>query len=390
MTTRLMRAIDRFGGIPLCWITGVWHALRPRTAPEEIPSSRPVLVIKFFGMGSILLSTPLLDALRARHAAPLVFLTFAANRELVEKLPQVAVLLAVDTSSPFRFVRDTLRALAAIRRLRVQAVFDLEFFSKYSTLIGALSGAPVRVGFDLPARWRRWNLTQTVPLRHDLHVTRLFLSQIGQTQGEGPLRVTRPAATDAERAAAEQLVDDAGGSAEWIAVNINAGPTSLERRWPPEFFMQVVRALARDPVPRRFVFTGSAGERPYVAAALAGQVDLEPLLVNAAGGLTIGGLIALLERSSLLLTNDSGPMHLASAVGTAVVGLFGPESPALYAPAGDSRILYRGLACSPCLTMYNAKLFVCPYDARCMREIAPESVASAARELLAADRRRRA
>jgi ADP-heptose:LPS heptosyltransferase len=75
-------------------------------------------------------------------------------------------------------------------------------------------------------------------------------------------------------------------------------------------------------------------------------------------------------------------MHIAGAVGTPVVALFGPESPVLYGPPGDARVMYKSLSCSPCLTVYNAKQFVCPFNARCMKEIGVEEVASAAGEFL--------
>jgi ADP-heptose:LPS heptosyltransferase len=118
-------------------------------------------------------------------------------------------------------------------------------------------------------------------------------------------------------------------------------------------------------------------ERLYVDRALEGHADLQGAAFNCAGDLSLGELIALLQQSTLLLTNDSGVMHIASAAGTPVVGLFGPESPKMYGPSGPSRAIYKSLSCSPCLNMYNAKLFVCPYQARCMREISVEEVIDA-------------
>ena len=176
----------------------------------------------------------------------------------------------------------------------------------------------------------------------------------------------------------ERLLNLYPNGFEIITVNIHAGTTSLERRWPPERFIEVCRSLLAKGAPTRFVFIGTVGERDYVEKALAMEIIVKANAFNAAGLLSIGELVALLDRSSLLLTNDSGPMHIASAVGTRVVALFGPESPAFYGPSLRScRPIYKAIECSPCLNAYDAKLFVCPYNARCMKEISVQEVLSA-------------
>jgi heptosyltransferase-2 len=97
----------------------------------------------------------------------------------------------------------------------------------------------------------------------------------------------------------------------------------------------------------------------------------------------LAGLLALLGRVRVLVSNDSGPLHMAALAGIPSVGLFGAESAAVYGPRGDKRInLDRELYCSPCLNVYNFKDFDCPYDLRCMREIVPREVLHAVRRLL--------
>ena len=168
---------------------------------------------------------------------------------------------------------------------------------------------------------------------------------------------------------------------EVITININAGPTSLERRWDSERFMGVVHKLLDEQPNRRFFFIGSKEERSYISSVLNAHASIASRTVNCAGQLSLGELIALLQRSTFLLTNDSGPMHLASAVGTNIIALFGPESPHFYGPVGNAQIVYKGIECSPCLNVYNAKLFKCPYNARCMDEISVQDVLAAIRLL---------
>jgi ADP-heptose:LPS heptosyltransferase len=167
----------------------------------------------------------------------------------------------------------------------------------------------------------------------------------------------------------------------FIVVNVNADAVSLERRWSPERFAAAIEATASRWPQATFFLSGTKEERPYVARMLARR---EPAATvrNIAGELTLGEFVALLEASDALLTCDSGPAHLAAAVGTPVVTLFGPESPAFYGPLGESVSLYSGISCSPCLNVYAAKRFVCPYNARCMDLITVPDVAGALSRIL--------
>lgn len=381
-----MRSIDRFAGIPLCWLVGLLLKIyHPKSDGKPISEWNTILVIKFFGMGSLLLSTPFLAGLRRhRPNARIVYLTFAGNQELLDRLTEPDLKLTISTTSAQSFLVDSFRLIRTLRRLHIDAVFDLEFFSKFSTLISSLSVAPIRVGFSLPTIWRKINLTHPVPLENSAHATSLFLHQLSEF-GIGENRIaplTMLNSSPAERESMQQKLRLRTEDSTVITININAGQTSLERRWSPDRFIEVAAQLKEAMGAVRFFFTGTAQEFGYVDDALDRKPSLRSHSMNSAGLLTLGELIALFERTSVFLTNDSGPLHIAVSVGTPVVALFGPESPQLYGPLGTSRIIYKNIACSPCLNVYNAKLFVCPYDAKCMKEISTGEVLAAVRSLL--------
>ena len=386
MTVAAMRRIDRFAGIPLCWLTGMWLKVMWRSRMRSLPDQRKtVLVIKFFGLGSILLSTPFLTFLD-RHNCRIIFLTFDINRELVERFTQPTLVLTISTRSPLPFARDTLSALKCIWSSDVDTVFDLEFFSKFSTLLSALSKAPMRIGFELPTLWRRMNLTHQVPIIHSVHVKDLFLEQLkpfGIVPSREPTAVSSLSSTRFERDSMEQKLGLRTNHADFVVLNINAGTTSLERRWAPDRFMKVVSVLKAKHPGIRFFFIGNTSEHDYVQDAIQG-LSSEPRMcaTNCAGLLSLGELIALFERCSLLLTNDTGPLHIAAAVGTRIVALFGPESPQFYGPVASARVVYKAISCSPCMNVYDAKLFICPYNARCMREISVDEVLAEVEPLL--------
>ncbi len=387
MNVTVMRRVDRFLGVPLCWCTGLLAHIPGFKRTER--RTQTFLVIKFFGLGSILLSTPFLSLLRSTYPhARILYLSFAGNKEVLERLPQSSASFTISTQSPIAFCRDTLSVLGRLSREHIDVVFDLEFFSKFSTLISTLTRAPIRVGYDLPTLWRRKNLTHPVTLNHSDHVVDVFLHQLSALNiiPDKQAAIYSLSPSPAERESTNRKLNLQTSNSRVICVNMNAGAASLERRWPGNRFIEVLQKLANQYPVFRFVCIGNEQEREYVQQYLDTAPELQDRVTNCAGMLTLGELAALLEHSVLLLTNDTGPMHVAASLGTPMVALFGPESPGFYGPRGNMKIIYKSLACSPCLNIYNAKLFECPYDAKCMREISTTEVFTAVLDSIAVSR----
>jgi ADP-heptose:LPS heptosyltransferase len=132
------------------------------------------------------------------------------------------------------------------------------------------------------------------------------------------------------------------------------------------------------------VWIGSASERDYTEGVreLAGARTL-----NLAGRTTAGEFVALLAGAALVVSNDSGPMHVAAALGTPTLGLFGPETPQMYAPVGlATRVLYRPPPCSPCINVHDNKVASCVFGfPQCLVQIPVDEVLAAARALLAGE-----
>ena len=180
MRVGLMKKIDQWAGGFGCFALDVvdlatgW--LRRRQVPRE--RVRAVLVTKYFGMGSIILAAPMVARLRGLFPqARLVFLTFRENRELAERLGLFDEILTIDAQRLGGLVHDTLAALLRLWRLGADVVCDLEFFTRYSTLVAYLSGARTRVGYFSRIAWRGHLLTHPVYYNGTKHITRVFLAQ---------------------------------------------------------------------------------------------------------------------------------------------------------------------------------------------------------------------
>ncbi|MCK6460783.1 MAG: glycosyltransferase family 9 protein, partial [Planctomycetes bacterium] len=167
-----------------------------------------------------------------------------------------------------------------------------------------------------------------------------------------------------------------------VILHPGSGDNFHGRRWPTRRFGLVARRLA-DEAKAVVAVTGGRAEATLAREVVeASERDVWDL----SGKLDLKDLVALLARAQVLVSNDSGPVHLASALGVPVLGLYGPNSPALYGPLSPGSVAFHDAPpCSPCITNFNYKTSRCRNPV-CIAAIDPEPVARAALSLLAARR----
>lgn len=356
-TLNQKRQLDSLVGVPLCAVLGVLtraagflarrdHSLR--RSPDRI------LFIKLVGQGSIINCTHLLRAAKDRWPlAELHFVSFAEVRPLLDRIPEIDRLHTLDDRSYLRLLFSTLAFLFNSWRLGFDLVVDLEVHSKCSTALSTLTGANDRAGYFLDTTlFRRTLYTHLVFYNRLTHIQEAY-RQLGRAVclEPGVGKPPAPVIPQGERDAVSGLLDEWGcAGRKVLLVNVNAGELCLERRWPGERFARLIGLLAaREDV--RVILTGSPAEAEYVES-VRGLVEpeLRESVVNSAGQTTYGQFLALLEAGELLLTGDTGPMHLAASVGTATVSLWGPTLPCVFQPPGDEhRAIRHGAYCSPCI-----------------------------------------
>jgi len=389
--------IDRWVGRPLCGLLALLARLRGPKHPPDAPER--ILLLKFWGLGSIVLSTPLVREIRARYPnAQIEFVTLADNAPLVRQLPEIQRVVPLDISRGIpAFLRDSVRVLRRIRRQRYDLLLDLEFFTSYSAIFSFLAGAGFTCGFSARGSFRGRLHDAQIPFNSYYHVVLNFLALLDHTPF-APLPEIDPATSPLlprlvpEPQTWNALEERLQRQPCWlpdralIVVNPNTGELALERRWPVERVREFLPLLA-DSVDANLVLTGSAGEHEFVASLLA-ESSVSARALNLAGELELDEFIALLAHADVVVSNDSGPLHLAAAVGSSTVALFGPETPVLYGPLRSRedqwhRVHYSRLACSPCINVHNNKMLSCWFvEAACMSGISAEEVLASTRALL--------
>ena len=350
-----------------------------------------LLVIKFWGLGSLQLLTPATSTLRRRYPdSRITLLTLMENGGFARSLGAFDEVLTLDVrTQSWRLV--FLRIFKLVRELRsreFRAVYDFEFFTRFSAVISWLSGSRESFGFAAPKIWRGHLHTGTVPFNRYWHVSRNFRCLAG---GENGWKVawedlSTLEVSEADKREAEAALADAGidGSRSLCVLNPNAGSLSLERRWPRAHFASVAERMI-DESGASVVLTGAPSEISWTSevAALIGRQPAGSF-ANLAGHLSLGALQALLQRADIFITNDSGPMHLGAALGTPTVGLFGPETPVMYAPLGPlAKALYSPPPCSPCINVHENKVSNC-YRGKpeCLINLTPDYVLEEAHALM--------
>jgi heptosyltransferase-2 len=320
------------------------------------------LVIQTSFLGDMVLTTPLLA--RLAESGPVDVVATPAAATLLANHPAVRRVIPYDKRGT---ERGTLGFVRLAMRLRGER-YDAAYLAQGSVRSGALAmmaGIPSRVGFDSSAG--RGFYTKRIPYIENDHHAKRLLSLAGPAARGAP---SRPSLFpgDAERAAVDELLRGVDAAKPIFA--LAPGSVWATKRWPG--FVALAVELSR----RGTVVTlGSAADRELATAigAAAG-----PTSIDATGKLSLLASAELIRRARVLITNDSAPQHLASAMNTPTVAIFGPTVPAFgFGPLAERSAVIGidSLACRPCDGHGPMK---CPLGHwKCMRDVETTSVLDA-------------
>lgn len=318
-------------------------------------------------MGDLVLSTPLFEAARTRLDAGRVGVVVRPETaNLLRNNPHVDDIFVYDKHGAQKGALELLRLARRLRGADHDAAL-IPHRSLRSALLGFLAGIPVRVGFDRSAG--RMFLTDRVPYQPVHEVDRnlsLLASWEGDTDGIRP--ALYPDGADRMRVDALMRQSDVAPSEPLCG--ISPGSVWATKRWLPDRYAALIRRLDREYGYRSVLF-GSSGDRP-LCAEIAAESGVDPL--NAAGALTLLQSAALAARCSAVVSNDTGMGHVAAAMDTPVVALFGPTVSAFgFVPHGPGhRVVETPLDCRPCSSHGGNRCPIGTHD--CMRGITVEQV----------------
>jgi len=327
---------------------------------------RNILAIKLRYLGDVLLATPTLHALKV--AFPEARLTVLVNRgtdDILRGNPHVDEILPLGRGS----ILQQSRFILDIRRRRFDTVVDLTDGDRAAFLTW-ISGARVRIGFNDEQRWTGHCYTTVVTGGAGAHRIERDLAALAPLGIEARDRIPQIWLGPEDVARVDQLAVQLGLAKDRSWVVIQPGARYWFKAWPPQRFAEVADRL-HDRFGCQVLVAGS----PQEAALTQAVVDhAKSPLLSIAGRSDVRMLAALLKRSTLFIGNDTGAMHIAAAVGTPLVGLFGPSNPLEWGPRGGrAETIYKGLDCRICFHPTCLR-----GEDNCMKLITVEEVMAAA------------
>ena len=355
---------------------------------EDKTGIKKILIVLPNWIGDAVMSVPAISQIRERFPSDRITIIGLPHiSELFYESPYVDEIRVYKKDSPF-----SKRGLAAAGLSLRSEKFDMALLlpnSFRSALLVRLAGIPLRCGYNRDGR----GFLLTMPVQLTLQIKRLhqveyylhLARSIEENQGghfpyfpsgnmgsvpkSKWLYLSKEETEDALNTLNKNHItpDD-------LLIGINPGATyGSSKRWYPERFSQVAAALVQK-YHAKIILFGGPGERDIAEEIVRGS---GPSLFNMAGQTTIRGLMALLSQCRLLITNDSGPMHIAAALGVPVVAIFGSTDPALTTPIRTGHVIIRkDVPCSPCFRRE------CPTDLKCMDLIHVEDVLGGVEKIL--------
>ncbi len=364
------RALDFYVGRPLlALMQGAARVLGAvlRRDHGDLPV-RSILIVKFQGIGSLVLAKPALAALRREHPdARIIFWGTPAMVPLAEQMPEFDELLVLDDRSLARAVASLARSLVRLWRAPLDWAFDLEAYSRLSSVLVTFSLARNRSGFALEQLRSRRAHTHLVYFNRYRHLGEAYARLVGQLL---PRDTVIDASAHGEWKFPLTPLALPALSAPYFVFNIHAGDLALERRWPRQHFQALIaRLLALRPDAIAVLIGHGTSERAYTA-----PLADPPRILDLSGQLSLTETVRLLANADLVVSNDTAPLHLALSTSVKLVGLFGPTRAETYLPPGRPNVQHaqESLYCAPCVHHWEPS--PCHGDNQCMKRLSPYTV----------------
>lgn len=306
-----------------------------------------ILVINVNWVGDAVFSTPVFKALKQNFPGGKVScLAVPRVREILEQAPGVDDVIIYDEEGKDSGPLAKLKLIARLRREKFDAVFILHR-SLTRALLVYLAGIPQRIGYDTKNRGFLLTKRITVPAE-TIHRSDQYLKVLEASGIKINDRICELTENAAEVEKINAVLNAYGVKQTDFVVVVHVGGNWDLKRWPQENFALLIKHLARR-YQAKVIIPGTSADLSS-AKAIAAQSEVDPIVL--AGQTSLKGLMALFARADLVISSDSGPLHIASSLGADVVGLFGPTRPEVTGPRGKGRtyILQKDTGCNrhPC------------------------------------------
>lgn len=373
MDLKLIKYIDRHFGIILCNLLG----LIPSRRAIKNHQINKILIIKFSGFGNIVLALPTIRAIKEKYPnAEITFLTHTMNASLLESEPAINYIITMDIGkSTFKTFSNIVKFLLKFRKEDFDMILDLEQFSRFSTLSSFINGARIKAGFDTKGQGRGKLYDIKVSYNDYQHTSKTFADMAFALGAKVDFKDTRISLTKSNKEVVDSFLSKKGIVNKDILVGIHpgCGSNNPQRKWSKEKFSKLADFLIEKYGAKVF-FTGNGPLEEEIIGGIMSSMKHKSF--NSAGELNLQELSEIISRCKAFVSNDTGPLHITSAMGVPLIAFFGPNTPILYGPLPHDKkslVFYKNPSCSPCTTNFNEKTSKCKHF-KCIKNITFEEV----------------
>ncbi len=382
MHLALMRKVDDILGGLLCKLISIYFFIKSflfsKSQNDIKKNTNTILLQKYFGLGSILHIIPLLKGLREKYPnAKIIFISEASNKDLLNLLDVIDEVKLIRFNSKLHFFTDLVKTCIFLVKEKIDISIDLEFFAKFTLLIACISGAKNKLGFYQNKIRPNKILTHKVYYNHYKHISEIFFS-FGKILGlENKKEFFENSLPEFDQNVETEIKKKFKINTKKIITIIPSSSHMFTfKRWPLENFIELIQKLQKNHPDFHYIIVGQKSEKQYLSLLLN---NLGENIIDCVGKTTFKELLVLLKISDLVISNDTGPMHIASLYNKNLVTFFGPETKIVYGPQNKNSLIFykEKYYCSPCMNVYDSKKTrygeVCT-DNKCLSEITPEEV----------------
>ena len=352
-----------------------------------------VVIAKYLGLGSIVRSQVIIqDIKNAFPDCNIHYLTSVKNKKIFDIIKDIDNVLTIDDSGIISMALSTFKLVLQLLKIKVDAFIDLEVYSRYSSCIALMSCARNRYGFfrhDI--HWHIGIYTHILYFNSQKNITDIYLQISNYLTNSNNYNKELPSFEFKEenKLEVEKYFEDnklnKDGNDIYIGINANASELALERRYPPNYFVELIDNLSLIKEKNIFIFLiGSPNEKKYLEEEIYNKLsdDSKYKVFLTAGIFSLNASIFLLSKFDLFITTDSGPLHFAYAQNINIISIWGTGSYFHYGLINYDREVYMSanVYCSPCL--YLTVKSPCCGNNICLKMIYPKEIYEKSMEIL--------